>query len=165
MTKEELEQALSDVADYMPRGGVANRLSAHIAALEQERDAASAREFGVMVTNSRLTEELERVRAMRDAAVADNAALLEEARMAGHEYRSAKDMAEDPNPGRSMHLSTCRHCAVVNAIHPGAALLEEHRKALVRARNEGREEAAALADRKGLQWYARSIRALKEPEE
>lgn len=35
---------------------------------------------------------------------------------------------------------------VLNQPHPGAALLEAHAKALVRTKNEGREQAAEIAD-------------------
>jgi hypothetical protein len=73
--------------------------------------------------------ELIMVRAERDAAVADNAALhakLEEVWL------------KVP----VQHLEGLGVASVLRASQSGAALLEEHRKALVRARNEGLEEAA-----------------------
>jgi D-serine deaminase-like pyridoxal phosphate-dependent protein len=56
---------------------------------------------------------------------------------------------------------------VLNRPHPGAALLEEHSKALARARNEGLEMAARrlAADASHGRWTdASELRAMKEPE-
>lgn len=44
------------------------------------------------------------------------------------------------------HFLECVTGRISREPHPGAALLEEHRKALARARNEGLERAAAKAD-------------------
>jgi hypothetical protein len=57
--------------------------------------------------------------------------------------------------------------AVLAQPHPGTALLEEQRRALVRARNEGLEKAAAYVGSVGSivrSVASASIRAMKEAE-
>jgi hypothetical protein len=114
----------------------------------------------------------------RDAALADNAALVHLVRVA----------AGDRGPGatcwacggRLDHGKACRFGAALERLHPGAALLEEHREALVRARNEGLEKVAqAMPDALGTHatvtlddggvvllsdYVSGLIRAMKEPE-
>jgi hypothetical protein len=70
------------------------------------------------------------------------------------------------------HHGSCPRCWLAvtqEQSHPGAALLKEHRNALVRARNEGLEKAARMVesadDGVPLQMLADDgIRAMKEPE-
>lgn len=88
---------------------------AHIAALEKERDAALQRE-------SEVAFALEKVRSERDAALVDNAALLQ----------ALLDVAELRLSGPTLAAMAAKLRAEP---HPGAALLEAHRKALMRARN------------------------------
>lgn len=114
----------------------------------------------------------------RDAALADNVALLAAiaSEELGHDYQGlcpdkTQPKARDPE---------CAACRLLDSPHPGSALLEEHRKALVRARNEGLEKAAKKADaereygcdpylpctcdwRQRVRWLPDDIRALKEP--
>lgn len=88
----------------------------------------------------------------RAVAVADNAALW---RLADHAMAAHVGARERP------HILEATK--VLSADHSGAALLEEHDRALVRARNEGREEAAASLPA----WcdvLAKLIRDNKEPE-
>jgi hypothetical protein len=106
------------------------------------------------------------------ALEADNAALLELLRTQGRTVRCPKC--------EGIGSRTCSECdggevaplapAIAAALaqpHPGAALLEEHRKALVRARNGGLEKAARLVCemRSSRQRVAEHLRAMKEPEE
>lgn len=140
--------------------------AAHIAALEKERDE-----------NASIAVDAVRD---REAALADNAALVEHARterqMLSLLYH--RIMAMGPrNEAMADAVTTVERWmdAVPDTYeqpHPGAALLEEHRKALVRARNEGLEKAAAwfrlkaknrLAPLSNLN-VAKAIDAMKEPE-
>lgn len=105
------------------------------------------------------------------ALEADNAALLDRigdgASVACEEETVATKECGDCGP--------CHDRAILSQHHPGAALLEEHRKALARARNEGLEKAriAVVALMEGqaggvlkiLSFAAKDINALKEPEE
>ena len=102
----------------------ADSIAAHIAALEQDLlDMAQSHEETVKE---------------RDAAVADNAAVRLKLSQAADGYNSREfwDSVD----------------ALRGTAHPGAALLEEHRKALARARNQGREEAATSADDECSHW-------------
>lgn len=127
-------------------------------------------------TKSATWQEMDLVRAHiaalekeRDAALADNAALVEVLGDVAHR-------SMDTLGGQDAHDRAVR---VHAQPHPGAALLEEHRKALVRARNEGLEllakrlierrdqmQGRAMADgrRRGLEEAASIARAMKEPE-
>lgn len=119
---------------------------------------------------------LEQARHHIAALEADNAALLSAVLDV---YGVAKsfhwDEAADDAPETAIWQAILHPSC---APHPGTAYLEEHRKALVRARNEGLEKAAAVFD--GLasdaedegdaddalhakDWATR-IRSMKEPE-
>lgn len=126
-------------------------LEQHVAELEKslenarkERDAAAG-SLGVAVAAGKVgqqqarelmeactrwansaTEALEQ----RDAALADNAAFVSEMARIGE--WAAKVRQRDVEGAIR---------AFLEQPHPGAALLEEHRKALVRARNDGRSSA------------------------
>jgi hypothetical protein len=70
------------------------------------------------------------------------------------------------------HFNATGVKALLDSTRPGTALLEEHRKALARARNKGLERAADVVQATrlevpapGLDTIAARIRALKEPEE
>jgi hypothetical protein len=120
----------------------------------------------------------------RDAALADNAALVTG-------VQRIRNLVAYPTLSARDTLSAVADVglSLVVGDHPGAALPEEHRKALVRARNEGLEKAAADVDRlasiadvsaeqasnmkvrlalaeeaAALRDHAVRIRAMKEPE-
>jgi hypothetical protein len=86
-------------------------------------------------------QEAEALRARVSALEADNAALLQ---FAGTVMKATRPWAWLEQRARSVVLQP----------HPGAALLEEHHHALVRARNEGLETAAALCDREAVRHAA-----------
>jgi hypothetical protein len=120
-----------------------------------------------------------------EAAVADNEALLSAAR----NYDAFMDLSEPWSDGdlgiedaSALNAASRVLHAVIHRPHPGAALLEQHRKALVRARNEGLEKAAermlfqrdalrartdknAAGRRFGLEEAAAIARHLREPEQ
>lgn len=145
-------------------------------AVAEERDAAVSRADYLAVLSVGQTEQMDgliealdtppegdpmdSVRAIkqeRDAAVADNAALLAWIDEWGHatwcdrEHDKALRCTEQCNAG-----------PMLQEPHPGAASLEQHRKALVRARNEGLERAAEYSSHDP--ELAAHIRALMEPE-
>jgi hypothetical protein len=120
----------------------------------------------------------------RDAAVADNAALLKLWQDTGCLDLGPRVEREDPSScieqGWPLDgIASCTACRALGQPHPGTALLEQHKKALEHARNEGLERAAAdCLSRAGVAeefghmdagetWRcaALSIRAMKEPEE
>lgn len=84
------------------------------------------------------------------ALVADNAALL-------HAWHEAYD-----------HNNFRQGEDIAGTIHPGSDMLEQHAKALVHARNEGLERAAAWLRANPspiCQDFARCIEMFKEPEQ
>jgi len=106
---------------------------------------------------------------------ADNAALME------HVRTSAAVSCEDVGDDLCGACMSCLARDLVSRPQPGDILLEEHRKALVRAKNEGLDMASAIADaarRCGCNPYAEcvcdwssrtdglasEIRAMKQPE-
>jgi hypothetical protein len=99
MTPEQIGAALGILSEVVPRSALA--LNMYIAELELERDSEATR--------------ADRAEQERDATVADNAALLQ----------ALLDVAE-------MRLSPPTLKAMAGKLktepHPGAALLEEHRK-------------------------------------
>jgi hypothetical protein len=87
-------------------------------------------------------DERHRVEAERDTAVADNAALL---RVAKSVESMTEDLAENGSGADAVWTSKGEAqelLAVIRANHPGAALLEEHRKEVEQARRDASEEAA-----------------------
>lgn len=82
-------------------------------------------------------EELEKE---RDVALADNAALWRIVSVAAPTF-AVLSRAPEVAPEIRAELATAEALLLAGGKHPGAALLEEHRKALVRARNEGLEVA------------------------
>jgi hypothetical protein len=89
-----------------------------------------------------------------DAAVASNAALLEA-------LDGATQLLAEYDAAGAESIDNHVDVTDKNA-HPGAAMLEEHRKALVWARNEAREDAAALADGEAARWDAHDQPGSKE---
>jgi hypothetical protein len=166
VTKDELGAARLDAENSADVGLLASRLSDaldHIAALEKERDGWR-----------RLAEKAEMA---ASEAVVDYAALLEG-------IQRMRNLLMYPQD--EWHQVAADVIRVGNGLtavdHPGATLLDEHRKALndaevcgyarctddmqkalVRARNEGREEVARHMDMLGEPFEARRIRAMKEP--
>ena len=122
LSKDELERHLTEGCTSE------KELRRHVAALEKERDAA-------------LTDNAELTKRTNDAL-----GLAAGLPFHGHEG--------DEESGQ--HEPDCEQCAkeaISNCLtealaqpHPGTALLEEHRAALVRARNEGLEKAAKRLD-------------------
>lgn len=123
-------------------------LRERIAALEKERDrtltdwreykASKDADVAAWKTKADATAD------ERDAALADNAALLHLVRVAaGDRGLLASCWACGHNVA---HSYACRFGAALERSHPGAALLGKHRKALVRARNEGLEAAAVFME-------------------
>lgn len=110
---------------------------------QQAMDNLKAENERALRLASHACAKSERVEKDRNAAVADNAARLKQA---------VHGMACRPP-----YPEGCR--CVLSQPHPGAALLAEHAKALVRARNEGREEAAQTVDDAGPRFEE-----IKEPE-
>lgn len=115
------------------------------------------------------------MRQERDAAIADNAALVNGLRHARATMAALRDTDNPKSRRSSAERGISSADTVLLADHPGAALLEEHRMALVRARNEGLERAArhCIESCPGVAQnecpcdacvLARRIRALKEPE-
>lgn len=110
----------------------------------------------------------------RDAAVADNAVLLDGfLRMMGVFESLALEAERSGDVVRAgEHRRAAESLRRIHAQpHLGAALLSEHAKALVRARNEGREQVALWAEALAAQGnnpsalaVAASARAMKEPE-
>jgi len=100
------------------------------------------------------------------ALEADNAALLHEAdgQCGACAGEGVVPVGEGPKVGQIVHAPCPLHEA--RRAHPGAALLEEHRKALARARNEGLEKAARLVHEMtaSKQRIAEHLRAMKELE-
>lgn len=122
-----------------------------------------------------LKDRIAALEAERDAALADNAALMMFA------TPLAEVACEGVGPEECGECVSCMAKLHVVQTHPGAGLLEKHRKALVHARNEGLERAAAKTEERGQHWcdpYTRctcdwaeridgmpdAIRALKEDE-
>lgn len=119
--------------------------------LEQERDEqrqraeraekeCTALKAGVAMASdalARFTLEKIALETERDAAEADNAALM-------RGMVAALAMSREGPTSAECGLSLLSLLSLQP--HPGAALLEEHRKALVRARNEGLERAALAID-------------------
>jgi len=87
----------------------------------------------------------------RDAAVADNAALLVHLRRMVAEVGAQETGTEDPRKvlGMVEYMLAAGAC---DEPHPGAALLEEHRRALVKARSEGLENAALRVECEATGW-------------
>lgn len=123
-----------------------------------------------------LVTECMAARRERDEVLADNAALLAHARFLYVEAPPIDACATDVMMDRWDRAKET-HVALMREPHPGTALLEEHRKALVRARNEGLEKAATECDRllpettifpatrSIVRAAARNIRAMKQPEQ
>lgn len=122
LSPEELECKLQTVRDDgLPR--TAKGLRAHIAALEAERNAALERE-------EESAFALESVRAGRDAALADNAALVKSVHESCPFCRGAMRHAVGPPNGDGIMMTPCSmpiH-GLARGPHPGAALLEAHAK-------------------------------------
>jgi hypothetical protein len=157
LSREELELlAYKWNGATVPESFDIRALLAHIAALEADRDGWR-----------RLAEKAEKTAA---EVVADNAALLNVIIDAGEALRKKRKPS-----AHFVAISMVGHIQCANG-HPGAALLDEHRKALVRARNEGLEESAQEVGsvaakpfpdseaRMLLDYAMDRIRALKEPE-
>lgn len=124
----------------------------HIAALEADRDKWKRRAEAVL-------KQAKAFEADNAAIEADNAALVE------HVKASAEAGCEESG---AYECGTCMSCLareLVSEPHPGVVLLEAHRKALVRARNEGLEKARRMVHNVGLANLALVIDAAKEPEE
>lgn len=121
-------------------------LRERISALEKERDAAWSERASAI--------------AEKHAALADNAALLQALCAAKEALGKAQVNIPWGTPPR-LACGLAYDAVPVAVAHPGAALLEEHRRALVRARNEGLEDAAARVKDDDV---AEMIRAMKEPE-
>lgn len=143
---------------------------AEIERLKAERDEARAETHGALTSLLEMAtvlacgpkespiEAAKRVVGERDAAVADNAGLT----------RTIRDLlATDdlPRQGIRNNDAVANAVVAVAAEHPGATLLEEHQKALVRARNEGLRTAAKMARNVGLGNLASVISAAEEPEQ
>lgn len=150
LTPEELSAALKNVtAADQPRAHWRDALQGHIAALEADKD-----EWKRKAMDAENHPAVQAFRRERDEAVADNAALLgalgDAVPQAGDFFREKygldKVLAE-PHPGaallaqhdkeiahwREKYEACCEHVKQTGA---------EHRKALIRARNEGLERAA-----------------------
>lgn len=123
------------------------------------------------------------VREEHNAAVADNAALVKKLRKADALFEWLTDNDSLSDDGRTKaHAVRQELSKSANNVHPGAALLEQHRKEVKQARNEGLEEIARVCIAKrdrllaagamhgtrrgGLEEAASIARALKkEPEQ
>lgn len=106
--------------------------------------------------------------AERDAAVADNAVRTERLNESLGGLRVAVDSGDMPmGDGAVTEITNYLDdmAAILAEPAPSTALLAEHAKALVRARNEWREEAARHCDKMDYPGTAAAIRARKEPEE
>lgn len=170
MSPEELDAALASGQSGCLEAYLASELiRAHIAALEaqrsnemQARGALIAKKLALEADNAALLEYTNRVDARRHELF-DAAGLAVNVMEYGRHRDNLLDVLGRPG-GPALHAGP----------HPGAALLEEHRKALVRARNEGLEkakEAVRCALTTGLlapgnvTQVLREIDAMKEPEE
>lgn len=140
-----------------------------ITAAEAERDAAWS--------------ERAKAIAEKHSALADNAKLIERMQNTVASLRKAVDDEKAKKRPSQARIMEWMHALVLFEQHinmadgsPGGMLLEQHRKALARARNEGLEKAALDFDREadanpGVLWartcrsLAARIRAMKEQEE
>jgi hypothetical protein len=138
-------------------------LLAHIAALEQQLEASMSPPSALV--------ELQIVKVELEFALADNAVLLKAVNgVLDYVHCHTADMGGNHrynlSQGHGPKVAMLRHIATQP--HPGAALLEEHRKALVRARNEGLDAAIAAIDAAFMEDEDVApqdvIRAMKEPE-
>lgn len=146
---------------------------------EAERDAALAAHAAAEKRWEAC--EAERISAVeqRDAAMADNAALLqalvtkcEQCNGTGTFLPHCEFCSDSGHGHECPPPKACTHPGVTPVLslpHPDATLLAEHAKALVRARNEGREEALdALSWVTDLGLWAMSdteMRRLRAPKE
>jgi hypothetical protein len=107
-----------------------------------------------------------------EAAVADTAAWRDVAARLHRAAPAARSGVDDDATIAQWDDAKANYYALRAQPHPGAALLEEHRKALVRARNDGLEMAAALVESScdmdencscDEHLHAGEIRAMKDP--
>lgn len=149
--------ALAEVARAVSLGGpgmeALGHLLAHIAALDQmetQRILHAGMELAPPLPHAAAAEKIA-------ALEADNAALLAV-------LRASKAALDEFDPSDALKMLR----DVIDEESPGAHLLAEHAKALVRARNVGLEKCAAVFDlrrRHGERALTASdMRAMKEPE-
>lgn len=175
LDREELETLLSGLTGDGARG----RIRRHIAALEKERDEYARWHIDLL----QRVHELEKESAI---ALADNAALVEHLRFWEKMLVDVVTNGAGADLGWMDQPKAEAMLAAIRAPHPGASLLEEHRKALeyerqraelaelahavtadvarvavVRAKNEGLEDAAVRVKDDDV---AEMIRTLKEHE-
>lgn len=148
------ERAEAEVARLKPSGQVA----------EDEEKALAGLGWGKIPDGAYVTGDESRAAIRRlaakaqgyAAAVADNAALLAQLLRTcrcggtGWYYPPCPHCGDSTNDHECPDKKACDHSylpIIATQPHPGAALLEEHRRALIRARNEGLELAAKTHDK------------------
>lgn len=196
MSPDALHDLLSHIGDEYPSTWL--RLRDHIAALEKERDEWQARALDRDLQVTRLTSDRDQAWAERakmcaekHAALADNAARWRIVDLLAPAM-AVLSRAPEVAPEIRSELAQAEALFLAGGRSPGATLLEEHRKALVCARNQGLEKAAERISREAsvmegyygdrrnaggkgepetrmviatLHGFAALIRAMKEPEE
>lgn len=165
MNREELEQA-KHLADAMGHGSVLHDLLGHIAALEADLEAHREANATASCAFCEWRQPLPGSQDARKAALAVHVKECPNHPMRALEASHAALHAQlvKAANGHSTRMFWDDTDALLKRTHPGAALLKEHRKALIRARNEGLEKAAQYMESEGQHGFTRSIRALKESE-
>ena len=162
LSREEVTRLLERVRENYSQS-TSDALRGHIAALEAELAEARKEQDAALADNAALVEEREQLEELLSPSV-----LIGYARNHPPQTRTEQNMLRWPWATLDRVAAFFARPAMP---HPGAALLEDHRRALVRARNEGLERGAAWAEAIGDQGLAPAalsvavcLRALKEPE-